>query len=208
MLAAGRGRRFGGDKLLAHYRGLPLLSHVLAVVESACNQGLLAQGHVVLAVGHERAASLVRGARLEVLINDASNLGLSRSLRIGLASLESETEAGAAIILLGDQPRVRLEVIEQLVKAWQEGRGTIVRPRYEAQADAPGHPVLLSRTMWAHVRRLKGDFGLRELFDAACPGLVTLDVPGDNPDVDTRDDLQALEETTDPRPRAPSNARP
>jgi molybdenum cofactor cytidylyltransferase len=208
VLAAGQGRRFGGDKLLAQYRGRPLLSHVLAAVEEACNRGLVAQGHVVVAAGNELAASLVRNSRLAVLVNHAPNLGLSHSLRIGLASLESETEAGAAIIFLGDQPMVRLQVIEQLVRVWQEGRGTMVRPRYEAQADAPGHPVLLSRALWAPARQLKGDVGFKELFGAASAGIVTLDVSGDNPDVDTPDDLQALDETTDPRPAAPWNARP
>ena len=208
VLAAGQGHRFGGDKLLAQYRGRPLLSHVLVVVEGARNQGLLAQGHVVVAAGDERTASLVRSTKLDLLINDAPDLGLSRSLRIGLAMLESETEAGAAVILLGDQPLVRLEVVEQLVTAWQQGRGTIVRPRYEAQADAPGHPVILSRTMWAQARQLEGDLGFQELFNAAFAGVVTLDVSGHNPDVDTREDLEVLEKTTDPRPAVPWNARP
>ena len=210
VLAAGQGHRFGGDKLLAHYRGRPLLSHVLAVVEGARNQGLLIQGHVVVAAGDERTATLVRATGLAVLANDAPELGLSHSLQLGLASLERETKtrAGAALIFLGDQPLVRLEVVKQLVKAWQQGRGTIVRPRYEAQADAPGHPVLLSRTIWAQGRQLEGDAGLRELFDSTSPGVVMLDVSGGNPDVDTRDDLRALEETTDPRPAVPWNARP
>lgn len=210
VLAAGLGQRFGGGKLHALYRGRPLLSHVLAVVEGARNQGLLDQGHVVVAAGDEQAATLVRGARLQVLVNDAPKLGLSHSLRIALASLEraTGTEAGAALILLGDQPLVRLEVIEQLVRAWQDRRGTIVRARYEAQADAPGHPVLLSRQIWTQVGQLQGDVGFGALFDSSSPGFVAVDVPGDNPDVDTLADLQALEETTNPRPIVPWNARP
>lgn len=197
VLAAGRGQRFGGGKLHAIYRGRPLLSHVLGVVEAACNQGLVHRGHVVIAAGDEWASRLVRGTGLEVIVNDAPNLGLSHSLRVGLASLESKTEAeaGAALVFLGDQPLVRLEVIEQLVKAWHDGRGTIIRPRYEARADAPGHPALLSRLTWAQARHLEGDVGFGALFDSSTPGSVTLDVPGDNPDVDTPADLQALEET-------------
>jgi CTP:molybdopterin cytidylyltransferase MocA len=49
ILAAGQGRRFGGGKLHALYRGHPLLSHVLDVVEVARKRGLLDGGHVVVA---------------------------------------------------------------------------------------------------------------------------------------------------------------
>jgi molybdenum cofactor cytidylyltransferase len=195
VLAAGQGHRFGGDKLHALYRGRPLLSHALAVVRAACNQGLLCDGHVVIAAGDQRAVGLVRAAGLVPVINDSPTLGLSRSLRLGLASLENRAvgEGGAALIFLGDQPLVRLEVIEQLVRVWSHECVTTVRPRYECRGDVPGHPVLLSREMWPRACRLEGDLGFGAVLDASSPGTVTVDIAGDNPDVDTRADLQALE---------------
>jgi molybdenum cofactor cytidylyltransferase len=167
------------------------------VVEAACSRGLLSGGHIVIAAGDEVASILVRRAGLEPIVNDTPELGLSHSLRIGLASLESEAaeEVDGALIFLGDQPLVRLEVVEQLLQAWHQKFSAIVRPRYEARSDAPGHPVLLSRTVWPLARRLEGDLGFNALFDSASADVATLNVPGDNPDVDTPVDLEALQKT-------------
>ncbi len=195
ILAAGQGRRFGGGKLHALYRGRPLLSCVLDVVAVARKRGLLDGGHVVVAADDERALTLACAAGLGAVINDAPDLGLSRSLRLGLAALEAQTpeEAGAALVFLGDQPLVRADVVEALVAAWQQDGGPIVRPRYEGRPDAPGHPVLLDRSIWTRARQLEGDRGFSALLDSTLSETVTLDVKGDNPDVDTRADLNALE---------------
>ncbi len=196
ILAAGQSRRFGGGKLHALHRGRPLLSHVLDVVAGGRKRGLLDGGHVVVAAGDERGLALVRTAGLGTVTNDAPELGLSHSIRLGLAALAVPTveEAGAVLVFLGDQPLVRLKVVEALVAAWKQGSGPIVRPRYEARPDAPGHPVLLTRPIWARAGQLEGDRGFRALLDSGTQETVTLDVKGDNPDVDTRADLNALEE--------------
>jgi len=195
ILAAGPGRRFGGGKLHATYRGHPLLSYVLDVVEVAWKRGLLDGGHVVVAADDERAMTLARARGLGTVINDAPELGLSHSVRLGVAALEARTieEVGAALVFLGDQPLVSIDVVEALVAAWKQGSGPIVRPRYERRPDAPGHPVLLARSIWARARRLEGDRGFGALLGSNPAEIVTIDVKGDNPDVDTRADLNALE---------------
>jgi molybdenum cofactor cytidylyltransferase len=194
VLAAGRGQRFGGGKLHAVYRGRPLLSHVLAVAEAACKRGILQGGHVVIAAGDQTARELARDFGVETLVNEEPDRGLSHSLRLGLQALEGRSEQiGAAIVLLGDQPLVRLDVIERLVAAWLAGSGPILRPRYQADPDTPGHPVLLARPIWARARQVEGDRGFGSLFDSASLELLTLDVPGGNPDVDTQADLQSLQ---------------
>jgi CTP:molybdopterin cytidylyltransferase MocA len=195
ILAAGEGRRFGGGKLHALYRGHPLLSYVLDVVEVARKRGLIEGGHVVVAADDERAMMLAQARGLDTVINHTPALGLSHSVRLGLAVLETRTveEAGAALVFLGDQPLVRPDVVEALVAAWKAGSGPIVRPRYEAGPEAGGHPVLLARSIWERARQLEGDRGFSALLESNPPETVTLDVQGDNPDVDTRADLNSLE---------------
>jgi CTP:molybdopterin cytidylyltransferase MocA len=194
-LAAGQGRRFGGGKLHALYRGRPLLSYVLDVVEAARKRGLLDGGHVVVAADDAPTLALARARGQGPVINDAPELGLSHSVRLGLATLEGQTaeEAGAALVFLGDQPLVRLDVVEALVAAWHQGSGPVVRPRYQGSPDAPGHPVLLARSIWAQAGRLEGDRGFGALLNASPSETFTLNVKGDNPDVDTPADLKALE---------------
>ena len=194
ILAAGQGRRFGGGKLHVLHRGRPLLSHVLDVVAAARERGLLGGGHVVVAADDERGLALARSRGQATVTNDAPESGLSHSIRLGLSALAVPTleDIGAVVVFLGDQPLVRLDVVEALVAAWKQGRGPIVRPRYDARPDAPGHPVLLTRSIWAQAGKLEGDRGF-SLLDSSRLETVLLDVKGDNPDVDTPADLNALE---------------
>lgn len=191
VLAAGRARRFGGPKLLAPLRGRPLLSHVLDVAAAARDQRVIATAVVVVAAGDAVTEVLVREAGLTPVINPAPERGLSSSLRDGLASLGPEV--GAAVILLGDQPLVRLEVLRALVSAWREGRGPAVRPRYAASPGAPGHPMLVDRSLWTLAERLEGDAGFGPLLPPDSSDVMVIDVPGANPDIDTPADLHTIE---------------
>jgi molybdenum cofactor cytidylyltransferase len=197
ILAAGESRRFGGGKLHALFRGKPLLSYVLDVVGAARLRGLIGGGHVVIGVGNDRAVDLAIGAGLESIINDAPGLGLSHSLQLGLAAVQAlNPDPGAALIFLADQPLVRLEVVQELISSWREGSRDIIRPRYAARPKAPGHPALLTRSVWQAARRLQGDKGFASLLGSSSFQTVTIDVPGDNPDIDTRADLLGLEESS------------
>lgn len=198
MLAAGEGRRFGGDKLQALYRGRPLLSHVLDVVAAARENGLLDDAFVVIAADDKPALRLVRDAGLLPTVNGSPHLGLSHSLHLGLQALEPRSghEPSAVLVFLGDQPLVRLDVLERLVGSWRGGMGSALRPRYQQSPDTPGHPVLLSRAVWPLARQLTGDRGFGSLLHSPSSDWVTIDVPGNNPDVDTPADLRALEESS------------
>jgi molybdenum cofactor cytidylyltransferase len=191
VLAAGRARRFGGAKLLAPLRGRPVVAHVLDTLARARAAGVVAGGWIVVAANDTGVAQLAASARVETIVNPAPDQGLSSSLRCGLAALGPDT--GAALILLGDQPLVRLEVVQALVDAWREGRGSIVRPRYADAVGEPGHPVLLDRSVWPLADRLQGDAGFGALLPPGSAGVALIDVAGRNPDVDTPADLDTLQ---------------
>jgi CTP:molybdopterin cytidylyltransferase MocA len=189
VLAAGQGRRFGGAKLMAPLRGRPVLAHVCAGVALAREAGLIGPGWAVTAAGDQAAASIARWAGLEVVPNDRTDEGVSTSIRLGLRAA-AEGEAGAVLLLLGDQPLVRVDTMRRLVEAWRAGGGPVVRPRYLDLPDTPGHPVLLDRAVWPLAERATGDTGLAGLL----PPPLLVDVSGANPDVDTRADLHLLKE--------------
>jgi CTP:molybdopterin cytidylyltransferase MocA len=192
VLAAGEGRRFGGDKLEARLRGRPLLDHVLEVVRAARARGLLEGGVVVLRVG-AAAAARVEAAGLEPAENAEPAAGLSRSLKLGLDRLEAlpGAPAAAAMVFLADQPEVRLETVERLLERWRGGPAWCVRPRYAAALE-PGHPVLLDRRAWAAARAAEGDAGAGGSLAALPGGVELVDVSGANPDVDTAADLERV----------------
>jgi CTP:molybdopterin cytidylyltransferase MocA len=197
VLAAGRGRRFGGDKLAAPFRGATIIGHVAGTLAHAMSARLLAGGVAVVPVRATALTWRLDTAGLEVVENPDAGTGLASSLRIGLAALaqpERSPAAAAALVVLADQPLLRLPVIEALISAWEAAPGTY-RPRYADQPAEPGHPVLLDRADWALADALHGDQGLGALLTGH-PGIRLVEVAGANPDVDTPEDLRLLEDLT------------
>jgi len=191
-LAAGAGRRFGGDKLRQLLEGRPLVVHAASVLAEAIALGTLAGGVVV--VPSEAAAIDLQldSLGMNIVTSPDPGRGLSASLRLGLAALD-RTRAGAALVALADQPLLRLDVIEGLVHHWR-ATGRSVRPRYSDAPGIPGHPVLLDRSAWPLADGVEGDRGLGSILKHHRNGIEELEVPGDNPDIDSPDDLRRLEE--------------
>lgn len=185
VLAAGAGSRFGGRKLLATIEGRPVLQHVLDRVAEA---GI---DRVIVVLGDDaRELQAAVTWRDEVrVVNPEPGRGLSSSLRIGMAALPGD--AAAALIVLGDQPRVEPAVIRAVCAAGVDAERPVAVPVY---ADDRGrNPLLLGRAAFALVEAADGDRGLGPLI-AAHPELVR-EVAIDagvgglgNPDVDTRAD--------------------
>ncbi len=194
VLAAGTGSRFGGGKLLAPYRGTPLLQPVLEVVRSAVRSGALAGGAAVLPAGNEALARLVRGVALDPVTSDDPGAGLAGSLRSGLAHLARRAgPRDAALIFLGDQPGVRETVVATLVAAFRHDPDPVRRPRYRQEPDIPGHPVLIPRRYWHLAGALEGDRGFGALLQDRAVPVHPIDVPGRNPGVNLPGDLARLE---------------
>jgi molybdenum cofactor cytidylyltransferase len=185
VLAAGAGKRFGGQKLLAELHGTPILQLSLDLAHAGGLQP------VVVVLGDDAPAlerAVVWHDEMRV-INPRPHLGLSSSVQLGLRSL-AQTDAARALVLLGDQPRLTLAQLHAIVAAPVDESRPIVVPRY---GGVPGNPVLLERAAWPLAARLSGDSGMAQLF-AANPDLLRyVDVEGANLDVDTRADLDRLE---------------
>jgi molybdenum cofactor cytidylyltransferase len=190
VLAAGSSRRLGHPKQLVELGGKPVLRWVL---EAALASSL---DRVVVVLGHEAAsirAVLPRDPRVGVAMNPAHEQGQSTSLLAGLASVG---DAEAAMVLLGDQPEITAETIDEVIAAWARTGAELVQAAYGGR---PGHPVLLARSIWPELRDLSGDEGARGLLEAHPGRRVLVEVGADPPgDLDTPDDLQRLRQRFQP----------
>lgn len=182
VLAAGGGTRFGGTKQLASLRGRPLLSYAVESILS-----VPAVWPVVVVLGHDAQA-----IRREVEFHDATVVvcdswqeGQSASLRAGIEALG---EVGAALVTLGDQPRITPQVISAVLESYSS-RWDAVRATY---GGAPGHPVLLGRRLLAQADELRGDAGFRDLLATARVRRFEAGLLCDPVDVDTREELAGL----------------
>lgn len=186
LLAAGRGSRLdsGVAKPLALLRDRPLIAWALdAVMASALRPAVV----VVGAAGAEVAAAVPSGVTV-VQAEDWSG-GIAHSLHAALDALEGQVEVSAVCIGLADQPGIGAAAYERLRQAHDDGAQLAVA----TYGGERGNPVLLSRDLWADARTLRGDVGARalmgdhEVVEVDCTGT------GDPRDVDTLDDLRALE---------------
>lgn len=185
VLAAGRGTRFGGDKVLATARGTPIVRHV---VDRLAEAGL----SPLVVVGGASAAGIraaLAGSEAQVVVNPRPADGLSASLAIGVAALPPDI--GAFVVALGDQPGIDAGVVRRLAESWRASAAAAVVPVYRT---GRGNPVLFDRTMREELAALTGDAGARELLAAMGDRVVRITVDADAPrDVDTRDDLRDLD---------------
>jgi molybdenum cofactor cytidylyltransferase len=186
VLAAGAGSRFGGGKLVARLEGRPILQHVLDRLAQA------GVDEVVVVLGDDAGAveETIEWRRERRIRNPDPGRGLSSSVRIGIEALDDPVER--ALIVLGDQPRVSLEAIRAVVDAPVDLARPIVTPVYPD--DDGRNPVLLERAAFGLIGEVTGDRGMGPVI-AAHPDLVRevrVDVPGGNPDIDTRADLVAV----------------
>ena len=182
VLAAGASRRLGQPKQVLPLDGATLLDATLAVArQSAC-------GQVVVVLGG--AADLVRAEvdldGLVVVENTDYGQGCATSIRTALASLSGDTQG--IVLLLGDQPRVRVETIATLLETVQGHAVGVCE--YD---DGLGHPLWFDRQMFGALEAMHGDRAVWKLVDAPEADVVRVRIAGPVPrDVDTWADYEAM----------------
>lgn len=192
LLCAGAGSRFGGGrgaKLLADFRGRPLVTHAMEML-AGCE---LEEVFVVVADVSDEVAGLAERYGFNVVHNPAADSGQATSVLAGVRAASEAGGFGAVVVVLGDQPLIEGEVVSRLVGAFRDGAKVAVA----TYCGKRRNPVLFSEGVWGDLdRELAGDEGARG-FLRSRPELVVevecRDV-GSAADVDTRGDLRAMED--------------
>jgi molybdenum cofactor cytidylyltransferase len=155
VMAAGRSSRMGANKLLMDDGGKPIVTRV---VEHALAADL---AEAIVVTGHEEPEVRAALAGLPVRFVPCPDYadGMSASLRCGLKALPADIDA--ALILLGDMPRVGTALLRRMIAAFNptEGRAIIV-PAFQGKR---GNPVLWDRRFFGEMTALAGDVGARHL---------------------------------------------
>ncbi|KRT63297.1 MAG: hypothetical protein XU10_C0013G0065 [Chloroflexi bacterium CSP1-4] len=186
VLAAGTASRFGSPKLLARLGGRPVLQRVLdTLADSHLGEVIVVLGDAAEAVEQGIAWHGERRVR-----NPRPGDGLASSLRLGLSAV-SPTMA-SALIVLGDQPLLRPDVVDALLAAGPRQAAIAIVPAYAD--DGGANPVLLLRQGFGLVDRLQGDQGLGAELARHSGSVLRVSVSGANPDIDTPGDLARLAE--------------
>lgn len=183
VLAAGMSRRMGQSKVL-----LPWDGHK-TIIEQILEQLLLAKvQRITVVTGHKSAEVRSLAVRMgaEVVYNSDYATGeMLSSLKVGLRALPPYVSA--ALVVLGDQPRIQARVIAQVLTAYAEGAGDIIAPSYQMRR---GHPILIDRRYWQEIFNLPPDGAPRDVIDKYKDriGYVNVDTDSVLRDIDTPQD--------------------
>lgn len=195
LLAAGRGMRFGGDKLLAEIDGAPLVARALAAALAApVRRVFVAVGDDPRLIAALEAAAdrLHAAARLVPVPVPNAVQGMGVSLRTAVAALPADAEG--VFVFLGDMPAIAPQTPAKLALALT-GADRIAVPLHGGQR---GHPVLFGADWLGALTALEGDAGARKLLAEAGPRLIPVEVDdaGVLFDIDRPGDLARLSDPT------------
>ena len=155
-LAAGRSMRFGeSNKLAEFWRGKPLVRH------GADTLSKFEFGVQLAVVG--AAGSLALPDSFEQIVNYEPELGLSRSIALGVSALEPKA-VEACLIALGDMPLIPHTHIEALLNAFEAASCSIVATDCDGRIQAP---ALFAREHFETLQSLRGDKGARDIMTRA-----------------------------------------
>ena len=159
ILAAGQSKRFGAsNKLLANYRGCPLIDHCLnCVTANPFTDRLLVTGFE-----HEKITSHISALPIRTVHNPKYETGMGSSLSVGVKALKPSDDA--FMVFLADMPDIRPDIIGELINAYNDNRSdkTIIRPVHKG---APGHPVLFAASYRHAMKNLSDDQGAVEIIN-------------------------------------------
>lgn len=181
LLAAGRSRRFGSDKLLhpldgGRTIGQHAAEHLRAGVDAA-----------IAVVGPDTSTELrqrLAEAGLHLIENPAAASGMASSISVGV---ETTPTARGWIVALGDMPWIAPTTVRAVATQLNDG-ARLVAPCYRGRR---GHPVGFAAPFADALRALQGDQGARTLLRTHAADLQLLEVydPGILVDIDCHADL-------------------
>jgi molybdenum cofactor cytidylyltransferase len=154
ILAAGRSRRMGAQKLLLPIAGQPLVARIVEAVLGSVVERVV----VVVGSDAEQVRAALGGHAVRFVMNPNPEGEMLSSVRCGLRALPADTSA--VLVVLGDQPYLSANVINRLVTAFHTTARGIVAPTH---AGRRGHPLLFAAGYRDEILAHYDQVGLRGL---------------------------------------------
>jgi molybdenum cofactor cytidylyltransferase len=188
ILAAGSASRFGGCKLLADWQGQPLITANITAAR------ILKPEKIIIVAG-AFYSQLKESKLLEAQLNIDSveliefrdwPLGMGHSLAFGVNQLPNNNPV---LILLGDQPLISAQDLQNLYNAWCTQPTKIACASF---ANTVGVPAIFPERFKTELLACTGDRGAKMLLTRYAVELIKVPMPNAEFDVDTPTDLEKL----------------
>jgi len=179
VLAAGQSRRMGKPKMLLPWGEITVLERVIQTLQTARLQEIL----VVTGGARAGVEALVHAPVRAIFNPDYERGEMLSSVQVGLG----EANGTAALIVIGDQPQVRIDSLELVLEEFARGKSSIIVPSYNMHR---GHPWLVQKRYWSEILEMKSGESLRDFLNRHRDEIryVNVDDPGVMQDLDTPED--------------------
>jgi molybdenum cofactor cytidylyltransferase len=185
VLAAGRSRRMGQPKMILPWGDTTVIGQVVWVLRQAAIQRVV----VVTGGARRKVAAALSGSAVKLVFNPRyAQEEMLVSLQYGLRILENNVEA--ALVVLGDQPQIKVEVVQSILDRYRVGQAPLVVPSFQMRR---GHPWLVERKLWKSILELRYDCTLRDFLNQYADQIdyLMVDTPSVLRDLDTPQDYQS-----------------
>jgi molybdenum cofactor cytidylyltransferase len=164
LLGAGESKRMGANKLLLPWVKKIVLKHCVdTLLQSTVKEVIVVLGDRTKGIENQ-----LRGRKIKVVMNPQYRKGMSTSIQKGIRAIDPNSHG--ILIALGDMPFLRSRTVNSLIRAFSQGKGTIVVPSFRRRK---GHPVIFHRRYKKELLQLKEDVGGKSIIERH-PGEVRL----------------------------------
>jgi molybdenum cofactor cytidylyltransferase len=182
ILAAGQSSRLGQPKQLVQLGEHTLLRQTVLL---ALKAGAFPVFVVLAPPTAEACRATLHGLSVVLIENPQPQEGMGSSLRVGMQALAQHTpHAQRVLLLVSDQPRLRLDNVQALLQAG----GTVAAAEYSGRC---GVPAVFARQHFAALAAVTGDQGARSVLKLL--PVTAVPMPEAAVDLDTPEDLAALQ---------------
>lgn len=184
VLAAGLSRRMGRPKMTLPWGETTVIGQVVLVLEQAGVDEIV----VVTGGARQQVEAALSGLPVHISFNPRfAEDEMLFSLKTGLSVLEAHFEA--ALVALGDQPQVQIQVVRALLETFNQTAAPMIIPSYQLRR---GHPWLMARSLWPSILDLQPGKTMRDFINQHADQICYLNVetPSVLKDLDTPEDYR------------------
>ena len=184
ILAAGKSERMGRLKQLLPFGSKTVIETVVdMMLETSVDD-------IVVVLGHhaDEVESVLSNRSVRSVVNSSYETGMFSSVLSGLEALGKDVDG--MMLLLGDQPQIRGEVVDAVLDRFRKTDKGIAMPEVEGYR---GHPVIINVNRYGvAIQDLDGSEGLKPIVRGYPDDteLVVLDDPSILRDMDTPEDYE------------------
>ena len=193
VLAAGRSRRMGQPKMILPWGDTTVIGRVVGVLHQAAIQRVV----VVTGGARRQVEAALSGSAVKLVFNPRfAQEEMLVSLQLGLRALEND--AAAALVVLGDQPQIKVEVVQLILDRYRARQAPLVVPSFQMRR---GHPWLVERRLWKSILELRSACTMRDFLNQCANQIDYLMV-------ETSSVLQDLDTPKDYQRQRPPDSKP